>query len=453
MASSQDIDFVPFVRTPKTSSSSLTTGAGSGHGRKGSVPDKPRRLPPAPPPEGDFSMGDGTRNPGSTTRGRSVYRPATLSKPIIPIPAMPPAMNQVSGAKRRSRSAPPRGGGVLEAERVKETGTSLALIRSNSGRATVSSGTGRAVESPLAHSGSSGGDEGIDMESGSSGKGSPTPTANPNFVPWDPAVGKQKERLSPARGLGDSSEARVQVNPAFVPAPTIHTTKPQKSSFVTPSVPPAPTTAENEHEGDPERVGEASDAPVEDGLGANYIAARLKGAETHLTSKQKKQIEKEEAKSSKVLSKFIKNEGKADKVAISLAMNELEDLQRLHKQSVKLEAKALTSHSKTLSTYINALSHFEEIKQKFQGLESKVQVAAAQLEQADHALEEHKDRAREAMERVKEKREEVENMRRQFGVEQRERAVHLGELNGEGEGLEARQKVAHRRSRFGGIMK
>lgn len=55
-------------------------------------------------------------------------------------------------------------------------------------------------------------------------------------------------------------------------------------------------------------------------------------------------------------------------------MSELEALQRLHKQSVKLEAKALTAHSKTLSTYVNALSHFEEVKQKYQGLESQVGV-------------------------------------------------------------------------------
>ena len=82
-----------------------------------------------------------------------------------------------------------------------------------------------------------------------------------------------------------------------------------------------------------------------------------------------------------------------------------------------------------------------------------MQLAAAQLEQADRALDDHKDRAREAMERVKEKREEVENMRRQFGIEQRERAAHLGELNGEGEALEARQKATQRRSRFGNIMK
>ena len=82
-----------------------------------------------------------------------------------------------------------------------------------------------------------------------------------------------------------------------------------------------------------------------------------------------------------------------------------------------------------------------------------MQLAAAQLEQADRALDEHKDRAREAMDRVKEKREEVESMRRQFGVEQRERAAQLGELNGEGESLESRQKATQRRSRFGSIMK
>lgn len=86
-----------------------------------------------------------------------------------------------------------------------------------------------------------------------------------------------------------------------------------------------------------------------------------------------------------------------------------------------------------------------------------MQLAAAQLEQADRALDEHKDRAREAMDRVKEKREEMEEMRRHFGVEQRERAAHLGELSGNGEGdhhgLESRQKAAQRRSMFGHIMK
>lgn len=81
------------------------------------------------------------------------------------------------------------------------------------------------------------------------------------------------------------------------------------------------------------------------------------------------------AKSNKTLSKIIKQEGKTEKRAINNAMSELEDLQRLHKQTVKLEAKALTSHSKTLSTYTKVLSGFEEVKKKYQGLESKVRSA------------------------------------------------------------------------------
>lgn len=292
MASSQDIDFVPFVRTPKTSLSS----ASSGHRKKAhSVPEKPRRVPP--PPVGTYSMGEDTKKSSSTTRGRSGYRPATLSKPISPVAVMPPVLNQVSGAKRRSSSAPPRGVGISETERVKATVTGLPIIRSISGH-DRNVPTVRAVTGAVARSSSGGEDEGIDMEGDSSGKGSPM---NPVFAPWYPAAGKKKNSLPPAgsgaKGSEKVSAGRVQVNPAFVSAPTIHATKPQKSSFVTPSVPPAPAptpAAEDEPDWEFEPAEATSEAPVDGGHGANDVAAHLKDVETHLTSKQKKQLEKEE---------------------------------------------------------------------------------------------------------------------------------------------------------------
>lgn len=60
------------------------------------------------------------------------------------------------------------------------------------------------------------------------------------------------------------------------------------------------------------------------------------------------------------------------------------------------------------------------------------------------------------MDRMKEKREEVESLRKQYGIEERERVVHLGELNGElvvveGEAM-AKQKTVRGKSRFGAII-
>lgn len=57
---------------------------------------------------------------------------------------------------------------------------------------------------------------------------------------------------------------------------------------------------------------------------------------------------------------------------LGMAVSELDDLQRRHKQGMRLEARALANHSKMLSTYTNVRSSLEEAKKRYEVMEGRV---------------------------------------------------------------------------------
>lgn len=91
--------------------------------------------------------------------------------------------------------------------------------------------------------------------------------------------------------------------------------------------------------------------------------------------------------------------------------------------SSQREAKVHTTHSK-------ALSVFQKHEAVYLAARTKYETAQAQLNSEAEALDISRSNAREATERMQEKSQEVDSLRTMFGVDARERAAKLDELNG-----------------------
>ncbi|KAL0562970.1 hypothetical protein V5O48_019108 [Marasmius crinis-equi] len=162
------------------------------------------------------------------------------------------------------------------------------------------------------------------------------------------------------------------------------------------------------------------------GPGANAIAddslhQRRATADSSLTPKQKSKIEKLEAKDGKNLSRIIKQEGKVEKKALSVAITELAELQRLQQAAVKREAKAHTQHTKAIEAFTKTEAVYLAARTKFETAQALMNAEQENLDIARNA-------AVEATTRMQEKSQEVEALRQTYGVDERERAVKIEEL-------------------------
>ncbi|KAL0953266.1 hypothetical protein HGRIS_004516 [Hohenbuehelia grisea] len=151
------------------------------------------------------------------------------------------------------------------------------------------------------------------------------------------------------------------------------------------------------------------------------IHLRVASADAALTPKQQSKILKGERDNSKRLNKIIKEEGKVEKQALTVAISELAGLQKVQKAAVKREKKCQSSHNK-------ALSSFHKFEASLLDMRTKFEAAQAVLNAEADALDTARNNARLTTERMQEKSQEIESLRTMLGVDQREREVKMAEL-------------------------
>jgi len=162
----------------------------------------------------------------------------------------------------------------------------------------------------------------------------------------------------------------------------------------------------------------ATAVPADDSL-----HKRMQSADSALTGKQKKKIGQKEIKQGKRLSKVIKQESKVEKRSLEVSIRELAELQQIQQAAVKREAKAHTVHTK-------AVAAFHKAEEAYLAARTKYEVAQAAMQAEAESLEIARNNARAATESMQEKATEVDGLRKVFGVDEREREVMLGDLQG-----------------------
>ncbi|KAG7089465.1 hypothetical protein E1B28_011150 [Marasmius oreades] len=168
--------------------------------------------------------------------------------------------------------------------------------------------------------------------------------------------------------------------------------------------------------------GAGTTGPASNAIADESLHQRHATADSSLRSKQRSKIEKLEAKDGKLLSKIIKKEGKVEKQALGVAINELAELQKIQQAAVKREAKSHTQHTKAVAAFTKAEAAYLEARTKFETAQALMNAEQENLEIARNA-------AMEATAKMQEKSQEVDSLRQTFGVDERERAVKIGELS------------------------
>jgi len=156
--------------------------------------------------------------------------------------------------------------------------------------------------------------------------------------------------------------------------------------------------------------------------------ARLEQAQANLTSGQRSKIAKVEAENGRRLSKIIREEAKVEKMTLEIAINELADLQRVQKDIVKNIARVQANHSKLLVQARKREAEYLAAKRKFEA-------AQAALTAEEETLDTLRKEATDATERMQDKSAEVDALRHALAVDERERQVALGQLQGPRKGF------------------
>ena len=102
----------------------------------------------------------------------------------------------------------------------------------------------------------------------------------------------------------------------------------------------------------------------------------------------------------------MKEEAKAEKKALEVAVKELAEIQRMQKSSIKEEAKANAAHA-------NALRVFHKEELDYLAAKSKYERAQADLQAYENSREAARDHANEATEMLQDKNREIEWLRAQ----------------------------------------
>ncbi|TFK40174.1 hypothetical protein BDQ12DRAFT_734188 [Crucibulum laeve] len=153
------------------------------------------------------------------------------------------------------------------------------------------------------------------------------------------------------------------------------------------------------------------------------LHARTASAEEALTPKQKLKIEKAAAKDSRRLSKVIKQEAKIEKQALTVAIDELANLQKFQKAAVKQEGRAQASHAKVLLS-------FKKTEAVYLAAKTQYEAALGKLNAEEEALATIRNNAREVTEKMQEKSQEIDGLRTMLNVDERESEVKLAQLKG-----------------------
>ncbi|KAG6908676.1 hypothetical protein DXG01_003690 [Tephrocybe rancida] len=129
------------------------------------------------------------------------------------------------------------------------------------------------------------------------------------------------------------------------------------------------------------------------------------------------------AEDGKRLSRIIRDEGRAEKQALGLTINELSMLQKDQANAIHNEAKAHGQRAKLQAEY-------QKQESLFLAARAKYEAAQARLNSEDEALEIVRNKARDATEKLQDKSQEVDSLRTMFAVDERERAAKLATING-----------------------
>ncbi|KZT07768.1 uncharacterized protein LAESUDRAFT_677672 [Laetiporus sulphureus 93-53] len=150
---------------------------------------------------------------------------------------------------------------------------------------------------------------------------------------------------------------------------------------------------------------------------------RSKVAEAGLTPKQRSRIGKAHAKVGKQISKVLKSEGKVERKALEQAIKELADIQKMQKNAVREESRAVSAHAKALRTF-----HKEELEHL--AAKARFDRAQAELWTYEDARETARDHAADITDMLKEKNLEVEWLRAQKAADDSEREAKMQQLTG-----------------------
>ncbi|KAG5733228.1 hypothetical protein E4T56_gene20871 [Termitomyces sp. T112] len=168
--------------------------------------------------------------------------------------------------------------------------------------------------------------------------------------------------------------------------------------------------------------GAATTGPHSTALPDQELTTRAAAADANLSRKDRSRIAKSEAEDGKQLSKIIKDEGRAEKQALGLAIRELAMLQKDQANAIQNEAKAHEQRKKLQAEYQKQESLFFVARTRYEA-------AQARLHAEDEALEIVRNKARDATERLQDKSQEVDSLRTMFAVDERERAAKLATIN------------------------
>ncbi|KAI5983367.1 hypothetical protein EDD15DRAFT_2316147 [Pisolithus albus] len=171
------------------------------------------------------------------------------------------------------------------------------------------------------------------------------------------------------------------------------------------------------------------------------IYERGASAERTLSKKEREKIYKEEMKESKKLSKLLKLESMTEKTALNAAISKLASLQDLHKDAVKREAKAESTHAKAVAAVQKSESKYHEAKAQAAEARAKAEVRVleeraklegkqAEVKAQEERIESEKQTVRELEQRLAECAREVERLRIIKATDERERMSKIMELSG-----------------------
>ncbi|KAG6812965.1 hypothetical protein H0H92_015084 [Tricholoma furcatifolium] len=256
------------------------------------------------------------------------------------------------------------------------------------------------------------------------------PPEGPNLQVENPLPEGGQEPLAPAQGLivrspsplaqrGGRSPSPV-AGPSAQAAADVRRSGSRRSMFI--------GSAGQPIEGHTFIAGAATTGPLSTVQPHEELTTRAAAADANLSRKERGRIAKMEAEDGKRLSKIIRDEGRAEKQALGLAINELSAFQK--DQANAIQASQFSNEAKVHEKRQKLQVECQKQEALFMAARAKYEGAQARLKTEDETLEEVRNKARDATERLQEKAQEVDSLRTMFAVDERERAARLASISG-----------------------
>ncbi|ORX39918.1 hypothetical protein BD324DRAFT_607087 [Kockovaella imperatae] len=156
----------------------------------------------------------------------------------------------------------------------------------------------------------------------------------------------------------------------------------------------------------------------EEVLGRDDIHTRAELSERILDDQTLRRLSTMERKDAKRLSRVIKNEGKAEAMAVKGSIKELERLSKLQREAAAAERHSQQRLAKWTTKEHKARLRFLKEKERYERIEGD-------LRNAENDYEERRDHAAGLTAQVAEKTQELDDLRGQKAADDRERAVKL----------------------------